>query len=159
MSKSKIIACRTLEDEITSILPKSIHCEFLEYALHNTPDVLKKELAGKVKEATNYDIVLMGYGLCSNGTAGLGSVNQTLVIPKVHDCISLLLGSREKYKVEFDKHPATYYLSVGWIKQKGDPLSSFLRYCERYGEENAKWVISQQYANYQRVAYIHTVEQ
>ncbi|MDS1030584.1 DUF1638 domain-containing protein [Bacillota bacterium LX-D] len=157
MNNTKLIACRTLEDEINAIKPQNIDCEFLEYALHNTPDVLKNKLTDAIIQDKDHDTLLLGYGLCSNSTAGLKSDRHTIVIPKVHDCISLLLGSRTKYHQEFDRFPATYYLSKGWIKQKGDPLSSYKRYCEKYGEENAKYVMDVEYANYQRVAYIHTL--
>lgn len=155
--KKLVLACRTLEDEINSLLPADTDCEFLEYALHNTPNILQAQLSTKVKEATSYDTLLLGYGLCSNGVAGLGSKQHTMVVPRVHDCISLLLGSRDRYNLEFAAVPATYYLSRGWIKQKGDPLSSFQKYREKYGEENARYIIGQEYVNYQRVVFIHTV--
>lgn len=40
----------------------------------------------------------------------------------VHDCISLLLGSRERYDKEFSKVPATFYLSEGWTNKKVIPI-------------------------------------
>lgn len=156
MTKKKIFACRTLEEEIKEVLPENVDCEFLEYALHNTPDKLRGELQKKIEEASEYDTLLFGYGLCSNGVAGLKSKHHTMVIPRVHDCISLLLGSRKQYDSEFKKFPGTYYLSKGWIEQKGDPLASYLDYRERYGEETAKWVIQEEYKNYQRVVFIRT---
>jgi hypothetical protein len=155
MNDTKIIACRTLEEEIRSILPPGVDCEFMEYALHNTPDKLRRELQEAIDNSPGYKTLLFGYGLCSNGLVNLKG-RQTMVIPRVHDCISLLLGSRERYDAEFGQWPATYYLSNGWIRQQGDPLSSFHRYCEKYGEETAKYVIHEEYKNYQRVAFIHT---
>jgi hypothetical protein len=68
-----------------------------------------------------------------------------------------LLGSRELYDQEFGKCTGTYYLSKGWIDQKGDPVSSYRRYCEKYGEKKALRFIRQEYANYKRIALIHTV--
>jgi formyltetrahydrofolate synthetase len=44
MSKIKILACRTLEDEILAVLPENVDAEFLEYGLHNTPGKLRQEL-------------------------------------------------------------------------------------------------------------------
>lgn len=157
MTKKKIFACRSMEDEIREVLPEDVDCEFLEYGLHNTPDKLRQELQLKIEEASEYETLLFGYGLCSNGVHGLKSKNQTMIIPRVHDCISLLLGSRKRYDSEFNQFPGTYYLSKGWIRQKGDPLSSYLRYCERYGEETANWVIQEEYKNYQRLVFIRTV--
>lgn len=157
MQTMKILACRTLEEEIRTVLPRNVDCEFLEYALHNTPDELHRQLQKRIDENQGYERLLFGYGLCSNGLADLKTEQQIMVIPRVHDCISLLLGSRRQYDMEFENYPATYYLSKGWIKQKGDPLSGFYKYCEKYGERNARWLISEEYKHYQRVAFIHTV--
>ncbi|AET69842.1 Protein of unknown function (DUF1638) [Desulfosporosinus orientis DSM 765] len=157
MAKTKIFACGTLEEEIRSILPQTIDCEFLEAGLHNTPSMLKQELQKRIKEAVDYDTLLIGYGLCSNGTVGLNSDIHTIVIPKVHDCISLLIGSRKQYNKEFHCFPGSYYLSKGWLKVEGDPLSEYHRYLEKYGEENARWLIDEEYKHYQRVVFIHTV--
>jgi len=157
MNTTKILACRTLEDEIMEILPKNIDADFLEYGLHNTPDKLRQELQQKINESESYETLLFGYGLCSNGVVGLKTNKHTFVVPRVHDCISLLLGSRKQYDEEFAQFPATYYLSRGWIKQKGDPLSSYYKYCDKYGEDTARWLMGEEYKNYQRVVFIHTV--
>lgn len=156
MNTTKLFACRTLEHEVNAVLPAHVDCEFLEYALHNTPDKLRTQLQQKINEADGYDTLLLGYGLCSNSLAGLNSSRHTLVVPRVHDCISLLMGSREKYQQEFAGAPGTYYLSQGWLEQDGDPLSSFHRYCDKYGEDNARFIIETEYTHYKRLVYIHT---
>ena len=140
----RLFACKTLQDEINAVLNSNVDCDFLEYGLHNTPAKLQQELQKRIDETSGYDTILLGYGLCSNGTAGLRSDRHKLVIPRVHDCISLLLGSRELYDREFGKCPGTYYLSKGWIDQKGDPISSYRKYCERYGERKALRFIRQE---------------
>ncbi len=159
MKNCKLVACRTLEDELLSVIPEGMDYEFLEYSLHDTPEILKQKLGEVFAADTDHDTILLGYGLCSNSVLGISSSRHRLVIPRVHDCISLLLGSRAKYDEEFAKVPATYYLSKGWIKQKGDPYSAYLKNCDLYGEEMAKEFTAMLYANYQRVAYIHTTEQ
>lgn len=157
-SKWLIVACKTLEDEIKAVNKHNIDTLMVEYALHRVPDALREKLKSIVKEAKGYDTILFGYGLCSNGAANLGSHEHTLVIPKVHDCISILLGSRSIYDKEFADFPATYYLSKGWIDQKAGPLDSYKEYIEKYDESTAKWIIDMEYANYKRVVYVHTVE-
>lgn len=157
MNNIKIFACRTLEEEVMAVLPGNVDYEFLEYGLHRTPDKLREELQKSINLSPEYTILLFGYGLCSNSLLGLKAPQQTIVIPRVHDCISLLLGSRSQYDKEFKQYPATYYLSNGWIKQQGDPLASFYRYCKQYDEETARWVIDEEYKNYQRLVFIHTV--
>ncbi len=157
MSKMKLIACRTLEEELLKVLPPEIEAVFLEYALHNTPDILRQELQKEFDKDSEHDTILLGYGLCSNSVLGVKSDRHRLVIPRVHDCISLLLGSRAKYNQEFHTFPATYYLSKGWIKQKGDPYSSYVKYTEMFGEEMARETTEMMYNNYQRIAYVHTL--
>ena len=157
-SKWLIVACKTLEDEIKAVNKDNIDTLMVEYALHMVPETLQKRLKGIVEEAKGYDAILFGYGLCSNGAANLGSREHTLIIPKVHDCISILLGSRSVYDKEFADFPATYYLSKGWIDQKAGPLDSYKEYVEKYGENTAKWLMEMAYANYKRVVYVHTVE-
>lgn len=152
-----IVACKTLEDEIKAVNKENIDCIMLEYALHRVPDALRKELIKTIEGSEGYSTILFGYGLCSNGVANLGSHWHTCVVPKVHDCISILLGSRDLYDKEFAEHPATYYLSKGWIDQAAGPLDNYKEYLEKYDEKTAKWLIESQYANYKRVVFIHTV--
>lgn len=156
--KAKIIACKTLEDEILAAKSDELDCEFLVYALHREPNKLVQELQTRLDAAaeSDYDTILLGYGLCSNGVVGLVSRKQRLVIPRVHDCISLLLGSRQRYNEEFAAEPGTIYLNKGWIVNEGDPLSEYERHRQKYGEETAQWLMDIQYKHYTRVLFIDT---
>ncbi len=154
--RAKVLACLTMADEVRKVIPPEMELDLLPYALHRTPDQLKTELQKRIDAATTHSIVLLVYGLCSYGVANLHSDRHTIVIPRVQDCISLLLGGRDIYSREFEKYPGTYYLSKGWIDQGADPYAQFKRYLQQYGEENAQWLIDTQYRNYQRVVFIHT---
>ena len=156
MGMTKIIACQTIEDEIKKVIPEQVEAQYMEYALHRHPDKLRREVQLAIDESSEHDTILLGYGLCSNGTAGLSSKDKRLVVPRVHDCISILLGSRDKYQQEFEKHPGTIYLSKGWLDHGGDPYSCYQDYREEYGEESALWILDQEYKNYQRLAFINT---
>ncbi len=154
---NKIIACSTVKTEIQAFAPDDLEMEFLEYGLHRHPHNLQKTLQEKVDENSGpWDYLLLGYGLCSHGTLGLKSKTKKLVIPKAHDCIALLLGSRERYTEEFFKQPGTIYLSRGWIEHGGDPLTQFEDYKERVGEENARWAMEVEYKNYKRLVFVKT---
>ena len=153
----KVIACETVKEEIKAMASPDLDLEFLEYGLHRVPHQLQKKLQERINETPDkFDHILLGYGLCSHGTLGLNSQDKKLVIPRVHDCIALLLGSRERYNKEFFGEPGTIYLSRGWIEYGGDPLTQFEDYTRRVGKENALWVMEQEYRNYKRVAYIKT---
>ncbi|MCX7804994.1 MAG: DUF1638 domain-containing protein [Planctomycetota bacterium] len=180
----KMICCEVLYREVCLCAARSPHVvdvKFLEFGLHDRGaaamnEALRAEIeAVPPPEAKNgYDAVLLGYGLCSNGTAGLGSQRHTLVIPRAHDCITMLLGSKERYKAEFDAHPGTYYLSPGWIehhntlKDEREYIMNRLglnpEYDElvaKFGEENARYVMETLggwggLKSYDRMVYIDT---
>ncbi|HEY5583338.1 MAG TPA: DUF1638 domain-containing protein, partial [Ruminiclostridium sp.] len=157
MLKLKIIACDVLNREISYLASQSKHftdVTFLNQGLHNTPDKLREMVQAEVDKANgefpynyydtcpNYDYIIIGYGLCSNGIVGLSSKSIPMVIPRAHDCITFLMGSKEKYKSNFAKYPGTYWFSSGWIERGWQP--SELRYAtlvedytQRYGEDNA----------------------
>jgi len=154
--KVKLICCKTMMEEVERIKPEGMPVEYMEYALHRTPEKLRQELQKRIDAEKEADILVFIYGYCSRGLEGLKARDKTLVIPRVHDCISLLLGSREKYDQEFGEGPGTYYLSKGWVDQKADPLQEYQEYAKKYGEENARWVTEEMYKNYKRVAFIDT---
>ncbi|MEN6356974.1 MAG: DUF1638 domain-containing protein [Armatimonadota bacterium] len=175
--KLKIIACEALSHEIKLAAAKSQHSidiELLPFGLHNTPDELRKTIQSKVDECEGlgYDLIALGYGLCSRGTADIVARSIPIIIPRAHDCITLFLGSRGRYSEEFAGHPGTYYYSPGWIDFKeGDVQQGFIddvqarsyeekyrQYLEKYGEDNAKYLIEQEqqwYQHYTRAAFIN----
>ncbi len=155
-SRIKLICCKTMMDEIEAMKPAGMAVDYVEYALHRRPDDLRQELQRRIDDEKDADTMVFVYGLCSKGLSGLKSGDKTLVIPRVHDCISLLLGSRERYDQEFGADPGTYYLSKGWIDQKADPYQEYLECVEKYGEENAAWISKETYQHYKRVAFIDT---
>ena len=61
--------------------------------------------------------MLFGYGLCGMGLVGLTARPKPVVIPRAHDCITLFLGSRERYLEYFNAHPGVYFKTTGWIER------------------------------------------
>ncbi len=154
--KIKLICCKTMMDEVEAVRPENIAVDYVEYALHRNPDQLRAELQKRIDEEKNAAVLVFAYGLCSRGLDGLKAGDKTLVIPRVHDCISLLLGSRQRYEEEFGAQPGTYYLSKGWIDQKADPYREYEENKAKYGEENARWISDESYRHYKRVVFIDT---
>ena len=122
----------------------------MEQGLHDRPDRLREEV-GKMLETTHdiqgrpYDASLLGYGLCSNGIVGL-SAKIPIVVPRGHDCITLLLGSKEKYKDYFDSHRGVYWYSPGWIESGKQPSRQryetlLAEYRQKYGDDNAQYLM------------------
>ncbi len=137
----------------------------MEQGLHNEPDRLRSEVQKRLMQTNDiagrtYDAVLLGYGLCSNGILGL-SAKIPIIVPRGHDCITLLLGSKEKYRQYFDTHCGTYWYSPGWIDHNNQPgreryERTLKEYREKYGDDNAqylmeveqKWISEYSWATY-----------
>ena len=176
-----VLACGVLRMDIAELERRfdlEIETSYLEGGLHNVPNELRtrlQEAVDRVSGSREYERIILGYGVCGRGTVGLYSRDVPLVIPRVHDCISLFLGSDAAYRKEFAGCPGTYYISAGWydeqVQPKGEkslekrPQDEALwnkgkeYFAERYGEKNAE-AISRFYSswqkNYSRAAFIDT---
>ena len=166
-----VIACDVLQDMIEKLLPvdQVQAVTFLDFGLHAVPKKMKAALQQAIDGIPRPSMVLLGYGLCGNGLKGIRSGRHTLVLPRVDDCVAVMLGSREAYRQEFAKEPGTYYLARGWLERSrhqleevapalsgytADPLANHELLVERYGLETADWLMDQQYRNYRRLALV-----
>jgi hypothetical protein len=171
-----LIACEIIFREVCRLAADSrnvIDPIFLRKGLHDvdTRDMLA-EIQEKVSavDASKHDAILLGYGRCNDGLAGLLAPAIPLVIPRAHDCITLFLGSKERYRSYFDGHPGTYFRTSGWIERdfvnedKGVMRQLGLdrtreQYVTEYGEDNADYImeiIGGWEQNYDRLAFIDT---
>ena len=155
MTTYKIIACSTIRDEVET-LRGDIPAEYLEGFLHDTPDALREKINERIAATPGDCTILLAYGRCSNGTAGLVAGPHRLVLPACDDCIALLLGSRRAYLREFEEHPGTYYYTRGWIEELEDPYREYLKMIPRMGEEKSRMVAHMILEAYTRVAVIDT---
>jgi hypothetical protein len=153
--KIKVIACKTVGEEIERLLPSSFAYQSLEFGLHEQPKRLTAILQDQINREKNADVIILGYGLCCKGTIGLSS-HTRLVIPRTHDCIGIFMGSQRRYKGEFYREPGTYYLTKGWIEHGGDPYKEFLKLKELYEEEKALWLAKKMIEHYSRLVFINT---
>lgn len=159
----KLLACEILYREFCTAIassPNRVDVEFLPKGLH---DMGQEAMQRRLREAlaavddSGYDAVLLGYGLCSNGVLGLAARRVPLVIPRAHDCITLFLGSKERYLEYFYRHPGVYFKTTGWI-ERGDDLRqlspesiprtsgmswTYEELAARYGEDNARFLSQQ----------------
>jgi len=167
--KVAVITCAVLEIELAHFareFPNVVHTEVLEQGLHNEPDKLRRELQAaidRVEVNTAADVIVLGYGLCSRGTEGVATRHCRLVIARAHDCITHLLGSKERYAAYLAAHPGTYWYSPGWNKHGRPPGRALCEelhrvYTEKFGSENADYLMETEQAwmkNYTRAAFVH----
>jgi len=154
--KYLVIACNIMKDELLHFDSNGVSFVFLEQSLHRTPQKMRPIIQEEIDKAVgqDWDSIILSYGLCSNGILGVKAIRQSIVIPRVHDCISLFLGSHERYMEEHSKEPGTYYLTKGWIEEGKSPLGTLEEYSQRYGRETAEWVIREELKNYTRIALV-----
>ncbi len=176
----KLICCQVLTRELTravSISPHSCEVEILTMGLHDLGVSMRPRLQERIDAADNsgYDAILLGYALCGRGTEGLHAGRTQIIFPRAHDCIGLLMGSRDSYQTYFASHPGVYFRSPGWIEyqtpgQNLEPAnaSTNKKLGERrsreeliaeYGEENGNYLFEQFRAfrrHYSGLTYIST---
>jgi hypothetical protein len=172
----KCLGCDALARIVYLCAAQSSHIvdvELFQLGLHNDPSDLRARLQEQIDATTGqgYDAIVLAYGLCGQATAGLIARDIPLVIPRAHDCITLFLGDRERYKDEFENHPGTYWYTLDYIERKdsaGTTLSLgsgldtdinevYDEYVEKYGEDNANYlmeVMGAWQSHYQRAVFI-----
>ncbi|MEE9370023.1 MAG: DUF1638 domain-containing protein [Sedimentisphaerales bacterium] len=149
----QFVVCRVMQREAYFCAARSknvIDIVLMQQGLHEEPDKLRSEVQKALDRTDDsqgrvYDASLLGYGLCSNGIVGL-SAKIPIVAPRGHDCITLLLGSKDKYQQYFDSHRGVYWYSPGWIETGDQPgrqrYEQLLKeYKEKYGDDNAKYLM------------------
>lgn len=174
-TRFKLIACEVLCRELCDAVargPHPVDVEFLPKALHDFgAKTMREELQRVIDgaEPSEYSAVLLGYGLCGNGLDGLAARSLPLVAPRAHDCISLLLGGRQRYAEYFERNSGVYFRSTGWLERgmdieqlaqlhtgAGYELASLIA---RYGEDNGRYLFDELHRyqrNYRRLAFIET---
>jgi hypothetical protein len=156
----KLIACNVFQREACLCLvdtPHAVDVEFLELGEHVRSSGLREKLQARLDAAeampVPYDAILLLYGLCGNATVGLKAGKAPLVLPRAHDCATVLLGSKESFQTHFQDNPSRPFGSVGYMERgeyflrTGDGAPAlvvggdvYASYVEEFGEENAKFI-------------------
>jgi hypothetical protein len=165
----QLIICKVLQKEAYFCAARSkniVDVVLMEQGLHTEPDKLRNQLSKMLAKTIDiqgkpYDATLLGYGLCGKGTVGL-TATIPIVIPRAHDCITLLLGSKERYQNYFQSNSGTYWYSPGWIETGTQPgiehsenLYEIFR--RKYNDEKARYLVEiekEWTKKYNRAVYI-----
>ena len=157
--KTIIIACRTLEDEIKLAKKntgKKYPVLYIESGLHERPKKLAealREVFAQVDPKTKR--VLMALGQCGNSLTGIAAGNFELILPKVDDCLSLLIGSNKK-KSEINLRDKAFFLTLGWLRGESTIMSQYQQSVEKYGEDVALSIMEMMYEHYETMGLIDT---
>lgn len=122
-----VLACSVFEREIAQLAAGSTHIaelRWFEIGLHDSPDRLRATLQDEIAAVDargDIEAIVLAYGLCGRGTAGLRAGRHPLVITRAHDCITLFLGSKESYAKHQRRCPTCYYYTPGWNRARRVP--------------------------------------
>lgn len=175
----KCIGCDALARLIylgAAYSPHLVDVNMLRLGLHRQPVDLQARLQAEIDESVGqgYDAIIMVYGLCGRATAGITARDVPVVIPRAHDCITLFLGSRSRYKEQHEKTPGTYWYSLDYIERGSldgtltalgaagidstwNIESEYDQYVAKYGKDNADYLMEVMGAwrsHYNRAAFI-----
>lgn len=134
--------------------PHTIDLEFTRLNSHVSPNELRAHIQEKIDAAgSDYDAVLLGFGLCGNSTAGLRAGSVPLVIPRAHDCCTIFLGSRDRFLEYFRDSLSAQWSTDGYMERGGEDYlretgvgrqlgvdSGYEEFVQKYGDENAKYI-------------------
>ena len=118
----KLISCEVFKHELLHCINKSnnnIDTEFIAKGIHDLNSKgMQNRIVKSIQKADQkrFDAILLGYGLCNTWIYGLVAHKTPLIVPRIHDCIGVLLGSKQKYLDYYFENPGTYYQSVGWME-------------------------------------------
>lgn len=158
--KLMLISCEVFYREMCAAVARSknrVDVTFMPKGLHDLPS---GQMRSRLQEAIDgidseqYEAIVLGYGLCSNGLHHVQAGKIPLVLPRAHDCMTLFMGSRHQYKQYVEDHPDVYFLTSGWIERGevtgelkqlslGHTMGMDMTYDEllaRYGEDNADYL-------------------
>lgn len=154
----KLIACNVFQREACQCLaqtPNLVDPEFLELGLHVHPASLRAKVQGLIDAedaaGIRHDAVLLLYGMCGNAAVGLVARRTPLVIPRAHDCATVLLGGSGRYRAIFGDNPSRPFSSVGYLERGTETYrteagslmgadNTYESFVEKYGEDNAKYL-------------------
>ena len=176
----QFIVCDMLMLPVENLVATSPHALVLtdlSASLHVEPVPLRDRIQAEVDrieaEDPAADAILLGYGLCGGATAGLVARTKPLVLPRAHDCVTIFLGSRERYLQEQAATPGTYWFTednvkrgnafMGWLlgssERSNDVKATYETYVEKYGQENADYLmeaLGEWQQHYSRGAFLET---
>ncbi len=176
----RAVTCEVLARTVyqqAALAPHVVDVELLEQALHDDrPASRLSRLQDQVDrtDAAKYQAVVLVYGLCNLALEGLQARDLPVAVPRAHDCITLYLGSRQRYDAEFSATPGTFYYSDDYMERQAQVGTNGRRLTmgvltstdqdyeylvAKFGEDNAQYlmeVLGQWYSHYDRAAYVET---
>lgn len=152
-----ILACDSLRLHVEAAQAKMGTCHqvhLLNSALHARPEQMNEAVFAAMAELPDWaDTVLLAMGLCGGSVSGRVFPRRA-VIPKVDDCITLLLHRDQTWHPDL-KECGHFYLT-DTLDGRLSIENIYRRLLEDYGRHDGREIFGMWFANYQRVDIIDT---
>lgn len=156
--KVKILCCRTLEPEVRLAMARcgsAAELIVLQENNHDVPRKLRENIQAQLDKMVDADRVLMAFTTCGGAMAGLKTGDFELVIPRVDDCLSLLMGSMERRR-DVLEGGFGMFVTESWLNHEKGIEAELERICRTYPPERAQRVIRAMYGNFDSLNVIDT---
>lgn len=159
--KEVFIVCKMMEAEALAAIRDSgsdAEVIWMEKGLHVEPKDLREALQktmDRVEKEIAPDRILLGYGFCGNAMAGLRVGNYTLVLPRIDDCITMFIGSRERKK-ELEGGVGTMFQTANWAEGDESLVNQRHMLFEDFDEDEAQELFEMMFGHYGRIGVLDT---
>lgn len=155
--KALLVCCEVFMREVSIMIgqsPNTIFPVFTELGAHEQSAALHAQIQAAIDgaEGKGFDCVLLGYGLCGNALNDIRSGSVPLIAIRAHDCCTVFLGSRQRFKEVFGSQLSTTWSSAGYLERGNDYIHrtdtgkllgldrGYDDFVKEYGEENAQYI-------------------
>ena len=156
-----VIACMMIEDEVNEALRRhdlDLPIMWVNRGFHDKPARLCRELQHRIDlaEERGYTRILLAFGLCGGGVAGLKTKRACIAIPKFDDCINLMLCTGRRCRRGYAKG-GVMYLTRGWCADEAARIPNLKEsYIRQFGERRGKRLLKVMYDSYHTVCMVDT---
>lgn len=156
--KAVILCCASLEKEVRLAMARkeiSYPLHILTDNNHDVPNRLREAIQRELDGIRDADRVLMAFGTCGGAMVGLRTGNFQLILPRVDDCLSLLMGSMEQRYAAL-QGGFGIFLTESWLSSSRGMENELERIRRVYPPKRAETIIRLMYRNFDSLNVIDT---
>ena len=154
--KILLIGCGIVQIELKEALRSSqyeMDTVWMDNNLHEYPDKLRVAIQEVIDKSDNYDLILLGFGLCGKALENIKATHCDLLFPLTDDCISTFMcGNCELKKLR----SSSIFTSRGWLNAENEYQNEYEMAIKKYGIKRADRIMSMMYQHYKNYIYIQT---
>lgn len=139
----QVIACSIFKPYIEELELNLNHYKitYLPIRQHNQPQKLSQLIQQEIDQTSKVDKIIVLYGLCGGALLNIHANEIPVIVIKVHDCMSILLGSKARYN-DLTKDNASISWSCYSLKQENYTNDEIAKWEMLYDEETVEYLKS-----------------